>query len=87
MSAMGVYQVADEAGVRIPEDLSVVGFDNLREAAYLDPSLTTVDQFVTEMGKIATDMVVQLVKGENLESDLHKIQTKLVVRDSCSSLL
>jgi LacI family transcriptional regulator len=83
MSAMGVYQTAKELGVRIPEDLSVVGFDNLREAAFLGPALTTVDQFIAEMGYIAVEMIVKLVNGETLESDLHKIPTKLVVRESC----
>jgi len=83
MSAMGVYQAAKELGVRIPEDLSVVGFDNLREAAILGPALTTVDQFIAEMGYIAVEMIVKLVNGETLESDLHKIPTELVVRESC----
>lgn len=83
MSAMGVYQAAKELGGRIPGDLSVVGFDNLREAAFLSPPLTTVDQFISEMGYIATEMIVKLVKGETLESNLYKIPTKLVVRGSC----
>ena len=87
MSAMGVYQAAKEAGVRIPEDLSVVGFDNLQESTFLDPPLTTIDQFISEMGTLATDMVVRLVQGEALETDLHKITTQLVVRDSCLSLV
>jgi LacI family transcriptional regulator len=82
MSAMGVYQAAKEAGVHIPEDLSVIGFDNLREAAFLRPPLTTVDQFVSEMGYIATEMIVKLVNGETLESNLRKIPTQLVIRDS-----
>jgi LacI family transcriptional regulator len=83
MSAMGVYQAAEEAGLRIPDDVSVVGFDNLRESKFLNPSLTTIDQFIPEMGAIATDMVVKLMKGETLESSLCKIQTKIVIRDSC----
>jgi LacI family transcriptional regulator len=86
MSAIGVYQVAREMGLRIPEDISVVGFDNLRESALLNPPLTTVDQFISKMGTLAVDMVVRLVKGEALETHLHKIPTQLVVRDSCLSL-
>ena len=69
MSAMGVYQAAQEAGVRIPQDLSVVGFDNLRESTFLNPPLTTVDQFIAEMGTIAIEMVVKLVKGGQLENE------------------
>jgi LacI family transcriptional regulator len=86
MSAIGVYQVAQEMRLRIPEDLSVVGFDNLRESALLNPPLTTVDQFISKTGTLAVDMVVRLVKGEALETNLHKIPTQLVVRDSCLSL-
>jgi LacI family transcriptional regulator len=85
MTAMGVYRVAKEAGVRIPEDLSVVGFDNIRESALLNPPLTTVDQFISKMGALATDMVMRLVKGDALETHLHKIPTQLVVRNSCLS--
>jgi LacI family transcriptional regulator, galactose operon repressor len=86
MSAMGVYQVAQERGLRIPQDLSVVGFDNLRESALLNPPLTTVDQFISKMGTIAIDMVVKLVKGEALETNLYKIPTQVVVRGSCLCL-
>jgi LacI family transcriptional regulator len=83
MSAMGVYQAAGEMRIRIPEDLSVVGFDNLREAAFLAPKLTTIDQSIPEMAYIATELIVKLVNGEKLESTVHKIPTKLIIRDSC----
>lgn len=86
MSAMGVYKAAKDAGLRIPEDLSVIGFDNLQESNYLNPKLTTVDQFISEMGSIAVEMIIKLVNGESLENDLHKIKTQLVVRDSCRAL-
>jgi len=89
MSALGVYQAAEEAGVRIPQDLSVIGFDNLPESTQFNPPLTTIDQFVSGMGSMATDMVVKMVKGETLpvnptgECNLYRIPTKLVLRDSC----
>lgn len=92
MSAMGVYQAARELGLQIPADLSVIGFDNLHEAAYLSPPLTTIDQFVAKMGTMATEMIVMLVKGESLpinpaeEGHLYKIPTQLVIRESCASL-
>ena len=93
MSAIGVYQAAREIGLQIPADLSVIGFDNLHEAAYLNPPLTTIDQFVEKMGTLATEMLVKLVKGESLpinpaeERNLYKIPTQLVIRDSCKSVL
>jgi LacI family transcriptional regulator len=90
VSAMGVYQAAREFGLQIPGDLSVIGFDNLREAAQLNPPLTTIDQSLEKMGIIATEMLVELVKGKSLpvnptaEGNLYKIPTQLVIRDSCA---
>jgi LacI family transcriptional regulator len=96
--AIGVYHVAREVGLKIPEDLSVIGFDNLGFSSSMIPALTTVDQFVEDTGTIATQMVVKLVNGEALpvdfpglvnftrEGNLYKIPTQLVIRDSCSSI-
>jgi LacI family transcriptional regulator len=81
--AMGVYEVARQMGLRIPEDLSVIGFDNIMESKYM--GLTTVDQFISEMGFVATQMLIRLINGEPLESQTYKMQTKLVVRSSCQS--
>ncbi len=81
-SAVGVYQAARELNLRIPEDLSVVGFDNIPDASYLD--LTTVDQFISEMGYIATKMLMALISGVQLVEKTQKVQTRLVVRGSCS---
>jgi LacI family transcriptional regulator len=92
LSAMSVYQVAREFGLQIPADLSVIGFDNVDEAAFLNPPLTTIDQFIEKMGTLATEMLAQLVKGEALpinpagDSNLYKIPTQLVIRNSCTSV-
>jgi LacI family transcriptional regulator len=80
-SAMGVYQAAGELGVRIPDDLSVVGFDNISEAKYM--GLTTMDQSLDEMGYVAVQMLIKLINHEPLEDTVHKMQTKLIVRTSC----
>jgi LacI family transcriptional regulator len=82
--AMGVYQVAQEMGLRIPEDLSVVGFDNIMESKYM--GLTTVDQFISEMGFMATQMLIKRINGEPLETETYKMQTQLVIRTSCQPL-
>lgn len=86
-SAMGVYQVMAERGLRIPDDLSIIGFDNSLDAHLANPALTTIDQFVAEMGFIAVEMIVKLIKGDPLENDQRKIPTKLVVRESCKQLV
>jgi LacI family transcriptional regulator len=84
-SALGVYQAAEEIGLRIPSDLSVVGFDNISEAKHI--GLTTVDQSLFEMGYTAVHMLIKMIDGEALEFDVHKIPTKLLIRTSCQELL
>ncbi len=83
MSAIGVYQAIREAGLRIPQEISVVGFDNVRESFLLDPPLTTVDQFVMDMGQIAMEMLVKLINNKKLPNKQHFIETKLIIRGSC----
>ncbi|MBN1995862.1 MAG: LacI family DNA-binding transcriptional regulator [Anaerolineae bacterium] len=82
-SAFGVLKAAQEAGLSIPADLSLVGFDNTPEAAYIDVGLTTVDQFIDKMGYVATEMLVSLIQGNCPDSNLYKIPTRLIVRGSC----
>ena len=79
--AMGVFQVAEEMGLRIPEDLSVIGFDNITESKYM--GLTTVDQFISEMGYVATQMLIRLINDVSLDDPIYRMQTRLVIRTSC----
>jgi LacI family transcriptional regulator len=83
--AIGVFQVAEELGIRIPEDLSVIGFDNIAESKYM--GLTTVDQFISEMGYVATQMLIKLINGIPLEDQTYRMQTRLVVRSSCRDVV
>lgn len=83
-SAIGVYQAAEELGLKIPEDLSVIGFDNISEAKYL--GLTTIDQSLAEMGTLAVQMLIKQINHEPLVSQIHEIPTKLVIRNSCRNV-
>jgi LacI family transcriptional regulator len=85
-SALGVIDAASEACLRVPDDLSVVGFDNIPLAMCSVPGLTTVDQSVSEMGYVATTMLIKLIEGEPLDKPLCKIPTRLIIRDSCRSI-
>jgi LacI family transcriptional regulator len=85
-SALGAYQAAQEAGLSIPGELSIIGFDNIPEAAQADPGLTTVDQSIQEMGKIAIQMLIALIEGKPLENQFIKTPTRLVIRGSCQAL-
>ncbi len=81
--AMGVYQASEELGLRIPEDFSLVGFDNIPESKYL--GLTTIDQFISEMGYAATQMLIQIINEIPLENQTRKMQTQLIIRNSCAA--
>lgn len=86
-SAFGVIKAAHEMGLKIPDDVSIVGFDNIPETAYFLPGgLTTVDQSVRQMGLAATEMLVKLIKGEALAEMIYKVPTRLVVRGSCRAV-
>ncbi|QFY09794.1 LacI family DNA-binding transcriptional regulator [Nonomuraea phyllanthi] len=80
--AVGVYQAADELGLRIPADLSVVGFDDLPEAGRAIPPLTTIRQPLAEMARAATRMVIALAQGDPLPQNRVELATDLVVRRS-----
>jgi LacI family transcriptional regulator len=79
--AMGVYQIAEKLDLQIPGDFSLVGFDNIPESKYL--GLTTVDQFISEMGYAATQMLIRIINEVPEENQTLKIRTQLVVRNSC----
>lgn len=80
--AMGAIKAAREAGLDVPGDLSVVGFDDINLAAAWDPSLTTVAQPCGEMGGRAMDRLADLLAGEACEDGDDVLETRLRVRDS-----
>jgi len=85
-SAIGVIKAIHRAGLRVPDDISVIGFDNIPEVAYTHPTLTTIDQSIDKMGYVATEMLIRLIRGESLHNHLYKMPTQLIVRDSCRAL-
>ncbi|MEV5745772.1 LacI family DNA-binding transcriptional regulator [Microbispora rosea] len=84
LQALGVYQAARELGLRIPADLSVVGFDDLPITALVDPPLTTVHQPLTEMAAAATELALALGRGEETPQVGLELATTLTVRGSTS---
>jgi alanine racemase len=83
MAAIGVMSAARSAGLRVPEDLSVVGFDDIPIAAWTNPPLTTVRQPIVEKGRLAARLLIQRMKGKSVESPA-PLSTTLVVRNSTS---
>lgn len=79
--AFGVIDAARDRGLRIPDDLSVVGFDDIPQAASIYPALTTVRQPLEQMGRVATQMLLRLIdKGAAERAEL---DTELIIRNSC----
>jgi LacI family xylobiose transport system transcriptional regulator len=85
LQAHGVYEAARLAGVRIPDELSVVGFDDLPFTRWAGPPMTTVRQPLTRMGATAARMIVTLSRGEVLEQGRVELTTELVVRESTAA--
>lgn len=82
MIAMGVFKAIKEAGHRIPEDISVVGYDGEPEFEFSNPPLTTIFQEYETIGKIAGDNLIQMINGTVKTIEEHLIDVKLIVRGS-----
>jgi LacI family transcriptional regulator len=82
--ALGVLKAAFIRGVRVPEELSVVGFDDIPMAAYAIPSLTTVRQPSEQLARLAVDEVLELLGKPTTNSTKRIVQPELIQRDSCA---
>jgi DNA-binding LacI/PurR family transcriptional regulator len=82
LQALGVYEAARRADLRIPDDLSVVGFDDVDQAAWAAPPLTTVRQQFALMGATAARLALALAAGQQPARQRHELDTVLVVRGS-----
>jgi len=68
----------------VPDDMSVIGFDDVTYTAQMSPPLTTIHQPLVEIGKTAVSMLLRLIAGEQLESNHVELSTSLVLRKSCA---
>ena len=78
--AMGILRYLNSAGIRVPDDIAVVGCDNQFFASYTNPPLTTIDLHISELGRRAMTYLLHWEKGQNFH---HMIKTNLIVRESC----
>ncbi len=85
LSAMAALEVAEEVGILVPEQLSVVGFDNIPDSALASPPLTTVQQPIRQMGHDAIAMLVRMIAGEELAETHVTLETTLVRRRSTAA--
>src|SRR5579883_2753535 len=84
ISAIGAIRALREAGLRVPEDVSVVGFDDIQSAAYQNPGLTTVRQPLREMGRIAAETLLRRIRqsGKEPHGGETMVEPELIVRES-----
>jgi LacI family transcriptional regulator len=83
--AIGVLRAAAEHGLAVPDDLSVVGFDDSEQAGLVTPALTTVRQPLAEMGRMAVSLLLRLLDHQRVEAMSIELATRLVVRESAAA--
>jgi LacI family transcriptional regulator len=86
--AMGAIHGLERAGIKVPEDVAVVGYDDIHMAGFAKPGLTTVRQPIREMGKTVVEQILKSIDNGNIEDQsCHLVfPMKLVIRDSCGAL-
>ena len=82
LMAIGAMRAATDLGYRIPEELSIVGFDDIQMAQFTCPQLTTIAQPMYEMGKRATEMLLERIRETNIPKRERVLEPELVVRQS-----
>ena len=83
--AMGAMDAARDRGLRIPDDISVIGFDDIPQAAQVRPALTTVRQPLEQMGRVATQILLGMLKNPDKKITRLELPTELVLRSSAAS--
>jgi LacI family transcriptional regulator len=81
--ARGAIGALHAAGLRVPEDVSIVGYDDIPEAEFSDPPLTTIRQPMQEVGKAATRLLIKMVEDPQATPQQILFDTELVIRSSC----
>jgi LacI family transcriptional regulator len=86
LTAQGALQAITEAGLRLPDDIALVGFDDLPYASQMNPPLTTVRHPIQHKGAQAADVLLDLIEGI-VDSPQHVLlPTELVIRNTCGAL-
>lgn len=84
LTAIGAMKIAKQLGLKIPQDIKFVGFENSRSSRICEPELTTVDQFGFELGKKATELLLKRIKPQSFDYEIEKqiVKTNLIVRET-----
>ncbi len=84
--ALGAMRRLHHEGIKVPEDMSILGFDDIEVASQIVPALTTVKAPINEIAKTAVCMLEQLIKGEPLDNKHVALSAELVVRQTCAGV-
>lgn len=84
--ALGALDAFREKGIRVPEDISLIGFDDSPTASRISPALTSVRLPIYEMSKAAAEMIIRMCAKENASFSYSSFPTQLVIRDSCRAI-
>lgn len=83
--AIGAMKATLQRGLRVPEDLAVVGFDNIKFSSVFQPSLSTIGQPLLEMGAKSMRLLIQQINQEVLEQSQYVLSSELIIRESCGA--
>jgi LacI family repressor for deo operon, udp, cdd, tsx, nupC, and nupG len=81
--AIGAIKAIQSQGLKVPEDIAIVGFDNIKMSAIFSPSLTTIGQPMYKIGEKAMNLLLDLIRGKKLRKNQFVLDDKLIVRESC----
>ncbi|MFC3886560.1 LacI family DNA-binding transcriptional regulator [Bacillus songklensis] len=82
--AFGAIKATKSKGLRVPHDLSVMGFDDIKFSSIFEPALTTIGQPAFEIGTKAMELLIRLMNKEEIEKSQYILEDQLIIRDSCS---
>lgn len=85
-AAIGAIQALKRLELRIPEDVAVAGFDDIALSSFFDPSLTTVRQSMTELGRVAAERLLAMIQNNTMEENETILPVELVIRESTTGL-
>ena len=81
--AMGAINALRDKGINVPEDVDVIGFNNIYSSSIFYPKLTTISQPMYDMGSVGMRMLIKIINKEPLEKEHYVLNYNLIERDSC----
>ena len=87
LMAIGAMRAIHEFGLRVPEDISVVGHDDIEMASYIQPALTTIAQPISKLADTAIQWLIERIEHPNMSPRRSILENRLVVRQSTRSIL